>query len=78
MHISLHFLIFCQGFLEDFLKYRSIWICRGDFDGVNHPKTAALFQEPFVADRGVDPVTWNDLLEKLKGRKHGVNCNADA
>ena len=30
---------------------RSIWICREDFVGVNHPETAGVFQDVF-ADGG--------------------------
>ena len=36
------------------------------------------FDVPFAADGDMVTVTWSNLLERLKGRKRGVNCPADA
>ena len=41
------------------------------------PKTTP-FDAPFAAGGGMAAVTWSNLSERLKGRKHGVNCPADA
>ncbi|WP_275533029.1 hypothetical protein [Lachnoclostridium sp. An76] len=36
------------------------------------------FDAPFAADGDMATVTWSNLPERLKGRKRGVNCPADA
>ncbi|WP_275533011.1 hypothetical protein [Lachnoclostridium sp. An76] len=36
------------------------------------------FDAPFAADGDMATVTWSNLMERLKGRKRGVNCPADA
>ena len=38
----------------------------------------APFDAPFGADGDMATVTWSNLPERLKGRKRGVNCPADA
>ena len=36
------------------------------------------FDAPFAAGGDMATVTWSNLPERLKGRKRGVNCPADA
>ncbi|WP_275533031.1 hypothetical protein [Lachnoclostridium sp. An76] len=36
------------------------------------------FDASFAADGDMATVTWSNLPERLKGRKRGVNCPADA
>ena len=46
------------------------------FSGLLKPE--GPFDAPFAADGDMATVTWSNLPERLKGRKRGVNCPADA
>ena len=77
------FVCFCRlgkGFLwPGELPFRYVFkrcICWGPSDRMrveNRP-----FDAPFAADGDMATVTWSNLPERLKGRKRGVNCPADA